>query len=130
MANAFYDEGIAALNKADLDLDTATIDLLAIATGYDFDPAHTSADLSGLILDTAAALGGNAVDAAGYFTTDPATFTSLGIGDDPIAFVLMEQSGVLIAYIDTLDGSTPVEGTVLGDGTDLTINPPNPGWLR
>lgn len=130
IGNQKYDEGRAAIAKNNLDLDTVVTDLVAIDTGYVFDAAHDSTDLSGFILDTAATLGGNAVDGQGYFTTNPAVFTSLGIGDDPIAFVLMQQGGLLLEYIDTLDGSIPVDGEITGDGTDLTINPPTVGWIR
>ena len=125
MANAKYDEFRVALAKADLDLEFATLDLVALDDSYAFDAEHSAADLVG-VLDTVT-LANQAVDAAGWLTSDEATFTGLGVGNDVAAFVLREQAGVLIAFIDTMSGQ-PVN--IPGDGTDVTIHPPLEGWLR
>lgn len=126
MANAKYDEGRVALAKADLDLEFATLDLVALDDSYVFDPAHTASDIAGAVLDTVT-LANQAVDGQGWLTSDPATFTGLGVGNDVAAFVLREQSGVLLAFVDTMSGQ-PVN--IEGDGTDVTIHPPLEGWLR
>lgn len=128
MANAKYDEGREAIAKATIDLDTATIDLVAVEA-YTFDPTHSSGDLTNIV-DTDASLGSNAVDSEGYFSTADAVLTGLAVGDDPTAFIMRVQGGVLLAYIDTLDGDVPVEGTIIGDGTNVTIHKPSPGWFR
>lgn len=128
MSNAKYDEGREAIAKATIDLDTAVIDLVAVGV-YTFSAAHSSADLTD-ILDTDAALAAQAVDGQGYFTTDPAVFTGLAVGEDPTAFILRVQGGVLLCYIDTLDGDQPVDGAVIGDGTNVTINPATLGWFQ
>ncbi len=128
MANTKYDEGREAIAKANIDLDTATIDLVAVE-GYTFDASHGSGDITGIV-DTDASLGGNAVDAQGYFTTNSAVFTGLAVGEDPTAFILRVQSGVLLAYIDTLDGDQDVDGAVIGAGIPLTLHPNPLGWFR
>lgn len=125
MANAKYDEFRAALAVGDVDLEGDTLDLVALDDSYVFDASHTDSDLVG-VLDTAS-LASQAVDGQGWFTSDPATFTGLGVGDDVAAFVLRVQGGVLIAFIDTMSGQ-PVN--IPGDGTDVTIHPPVEGWLR
>lgn len=127
MANAKYDEGREAIAKATIDLDTATIDLVAVSSAYTFAAGHSSADLAG-ILDTDAALTGQTVSSTGWFTTDAAVFTGVAVGEDPAGFVLRVQGGVLLAFYDTLNNDQPVD--ITGDGTTLTINPPTSGWFR
>lgn len=128
--NAKYNEGRAAIAKADLDLDTATMTLIAVGGAYVFAAGHVYADVSPYVLDTDTSLGGNAVSTSGYFTTAAAVFTGLAVGEDPIAFVLRQASGLLLAFYDTLSDDTPVEGTIIGDGTTVTINAPALGWFR
>lgn len=125
--NAKYDEFRAALAVGDVDLEGDTLDLVALDDSYVFDPAHTASDIAGAVLDTVTGLTSQAVDGQGWLTSDPATFTGLGVGNDVAAFVLRVQSGVLIAFIDTMSGQ-PVN--IEGDGTDVTIHPPLEGWLR
>lgn len=127
--NAKYDEGRAGIAKADIDLDTAVIDLVAVDDTYVFDRTHSAGDLTG-ILDTAASLTGQGVDSEGNFTTDTAVFTGLGVGDDPAGFVMRVQGGELIGWIDTLDGEQPVDGAIIGDGTNVELNPPADGWFQ
>lgn len=124
--NAKYDEFRAALAVGDVDLEDDTLDLVALDDSYIFDPSHTASDIAGAVLDTVT-LANQAVDGQGWLTSDPATFTGLGVGDDVAAFVLRVQSGVLIAFIDTMSGQ-PVN--IEGDGTDVTIHPSVDGWLR
>jgi hypothetical protein len=127
VANAKYDEGRVAIAKGDVDLDTAVIDLVAVSSAYAFDASHSSADLTG-ILDTDAALASQAVDAEGYFTTDPAVLTGVAVGEDPAGFVLRVQGGVLLAFYDTSTGGIAI--ALEGDGTNITVNPPPAGWFR
>jgi hypothetical protein len=125
--NGKYDEGRAAIAKADIDLDTAVVDLVAVDDTYVFDATHDATDLTG-ILDTAAGLANQAVDTEGWFSTDEAVFTGLTVGENVAGFVLRVQSGVLLAFYDTVTGDQPVN--IEGDGTNVTIYPPSDGWYR
>lgn len=125
--NGKYDEGRAAIAKADIDLDTAVVDLVAVSDAYVFAATHTAANLVG-VLDTAAALTGQVVDTEGWFSTAAAVFTGLTVGENVAGFVLRVQSGVLLAFYDTVTGDQPVN--IEGDGTNVTIYPPSDGWYR
>lgn len=130
MANAKYNEGRVEIAKATMDLDTVTLVLLAIDSGYVYDPDHSYSDVSSYVLDTSASLSSNTVDSEGYFYTGAAVFSGLAVGEDPVAFILRESGGSLVAFYDTLADETPVEGTIFGDGTTMTINAPATGWFR
>lgn len=125
--NGKYDEGRVAIAKADIDLDTATVDLVAVDDTYVFAATHSSSNLTG-ILDTAAGLTSQAVDTEGWFSSDEAVFTGLTVGENVAGFVLRVQSGVLLAFYDTVTGDQPVN--IEGDGTNVTIYPPADGWFR
>jgi hypothetical protein len=73
-------------------------------------------------------LANQAVDTEGWFSTDEAVFTGLTVGEDVAGFVLRVQSGVLLAFFDTVTGDQPVN--IVGDGTNVTIYPPSDGWYR
>lgn len=125
---ALYDEGVAAAWKGNLDLDTATIDMVAVNPSYVFDAADVAADLTAFIVDTDASLGGNSVAATGWFTTSPATFTGLDAPEEVGGFVLRVQGGVLLSFHDRSTGGVVVD--IEADGSDLTVNPSSDGWFR
>ncbi len=127
MANAKYDEGRVALASAGIDLTSVDVDLVAVDDTYTFSATDSAGDLTG-VLDTAASLGSQAVDTEGYFTTDPAVFTGVAIGEDPAGFVLRVQGGELLAFYDTSTGGVAIG--LEGDGSSITINPPADGWFR
>lgn len=134
MANLKYNEGRAATANKDVDYDTDTFTLVALE-GYsaaDYDPDHTYAAITGIgtVVDTAT-LANTVVNSDGSMTSDPVVFTALAVGDDPVSFILRDTTaGKVIGFIDTLSASTPIDGTIIGDGTNVTINPPVEGWIR
>lgn len=121
-----YDEGREAVSTT-LNLATATLDLVAVDDTYVPDATDSAGDLTG-VLDTAASLASPAVDTEGRLSTDPAVFTGLAVGEDTAGFVLRVQGGVLLRFFDRFTGDLVVD--VVGDGTNVTINPPTNGWWR
>lgn len=134
MANSKYNEGRAATANSDVDYDTDTFTLVALEgyTATEFDEDHDYTDITGIgtVVDTAT-LASTVVNANGSMTSDPVVFTGLATGDDPTCFILRDTTaGVVIGFIDTLADETLIEGTIIGDGTNVTINPPAEGWIR
>lgn len=130
MANTKYNEGRAATANKLVDYDSDTFTAIFVDSTYVFDVDDAFAALSGTDLDTAT-MTGLAIGTDGSITSDPIVWTGLAVAEDPIAFVIRDTTaGKLIGYVDTLAASTPIEGTILGDGTNVTINPPAEGWLR
>lgn len=126
MANALYPKFKEHLLKGDIDLDTATVKIVLVSSGYTYGAAHESlADVgAGTRLATSSALT-SITTASGVVDFADPTISGLDTGETAAAYIAYVDSGTeatsyLIAYKDSA-AELPLAGST-GVGVVIAVN--------